>query len=362
MTHKDSVNSNSLSVYDCTRIANDMVASCSPIQISLLRVLIVCKNNQINPMTVLAGMSNELSSKFGATIWEFAKEIGEGQDVIDSLDKHDRLLPVECRVALRVAKDGGKLETLEKAILDRLAETAIPTASDTTASVVSRLMFRILFISWILGFIMLKIVPEFQKMFEEFGIELPAVFKLLLSIADTFATYWFVFTLLLLAGMIYLAYNLIGVVNTWASDRWNLPNFSKSVRSKRILALVSPIGDSMPTSLKRSKQMFAAQRWYKPFSSANQRIDDGLDPWKSLAKEGIVKSSEVSALEMCTTNETEGWILRWNAESQNDTEETRGFVFVKFILSCVHVFLAGIVFLTALSIFTALLSIVRGLS
>ena len=51
-------------------------------------------------------------------------------------------------------------------------------------------------------FMMMKIIPVFKEMFEEFGIEMPAVTELLISISRAFVDYWYLlFPLLLLVAV-----------------------------------------------------------------------------------------------------------------------------------------------------------------
>jgi type IV pilus assembly protein PilC len=63
----------------------------------------------------------------------------------------------------------------------------------------------VLFTIGILTFIMLKIIPEFQKMFTEFGIELPAMTQLLMAISDRVVNLWFLFPLMPIAGHLFIS-------------------------------------------------------------------------------------------------------------------------------------------------------------
>jgi type IV pilus assembly protein PilC len=63
----------------------------------------------------------------------------------------------------------------------------------------------VLFTIGILTFIMLKIIPEFQKMFTEFGIELPAMTQLLMAISDRVVNLWFLFPLMPIAVILFIS-------------------------------------------------------------------------------------------------------------------------------------------------------------
>jgi type IV pilus assembly protein PilC len=63
----------------------------------------------------------------------------------------------------------------------------------------------VLFTIGILTFIMLKIIPEFKKIFEEFGIELPAITQLLMAISDRVVNLWFLFPLMPIAAILFVS-------------------------------------------------------------------------------------------------------------------------------------------------------------
>ena len=61
-----------------------------------------------------------------------------------------------------------------------------------------------LFTVGILVFIMIKIIPQFKEMFEEFGIELPAMTELLIAISDRCVKLWFLFPLIPIAMVLFV--------------------------------------------------------------------------------------------------------------------------------------------------------------
>jgi type IV pilus assembly protein PilC len=104
---------------------------------------------------------------------------------------------------IKAGEAGGSLEL----ILRRLAEFKERTQA-LKSKVIGALMYPImvvLFTICILTFIMLKIIPEFQKMFKEFGIELPAMTKLLMAISDRVVKLWFLFPLIPIAILLFIS-------------------------------------------------------------------------------------------------------------------------------------------------------------
>ena len=90
---------------------------------------------------------------------------------------------------IKAGEAGGALET----ILQRLAEFQERSQS-LRRKIKGALVYPIVVVMFavaILVFIMLRIVPEFQKIFEEFGVELPPITQVLIVISKGIATWWF---------------------------------------------------------------------------------------------------------------------------------------------------------------------------
>ena len=89
---------------------------------------------------------------------------------------------------IKAGEAGGALET----ILQRLAEFQERSQS-LKRKVKGALVYPVTVVSFavlILVFIMLKIVPAFQKIFADFGAELPAVTQVLIAISNYVGKYW----------------------------------------------------------------------------------------------------------------------------------------------------------------------------
>jgi type IV pilus assembly protein PilC len=98
---------------------------------------------------------------------------------------------------IKAGEAGGALEV----ILQRLADF-LEKAESLKRKVKGAMVYPIVVVLvavGILTFIMLKIVPAFQKIFEDFGTDLPAITILLINISYTVATYWYVLLLVPIA-------------------------------------------------------------------------------------------------------------------------------------------------------------------
>jgi type IV pilus assembly protein PilC len=130
-------------------------------------------------------------------------EIEGGSSLSEALSKSPKVFDRLYVNMIKAGEAGGSLEV----ILRRLAEFKERTQS-LKNKVIGAMMYPImvvLFTIGILTFIMLKIIPEFQKMFTEFGIELPAMTQLLMAISDRVVNLWFLFPLMPIAVILFIS-------------------------------------------------------------------------------------------------------------------------------------------------------------
>jgi type IV pilus assembly protein PilC len=121
-------------------------------------------------------------------------EIEGGASLSEAMAKAPRAFDRLYVNMIKAGEAGGSLE----AILQRLAEFKERTQG-LKNKVIGAMMYPvmvILFTIGILTFIMLFIIPQFEEMFTEFGIELPAMTVLLMKISGRVCQLWFLFPLI----------------------------------------------------------------------------------------------------------------------------------------------------------------------
>ena len=129
-------------------------------------------------------------------------EIESGSSLSEALAKSPKVFDRLYVNMIKAGEAGGSLEV----ILRRLAEFKERTQS-LKNMVIGAMIYPImvvLFTIGILTFIMIRIIPEFKEMFEEFGIELPAMTQLLISISDRVVRLWFLFPLIPIALILFV--------------------------------------------------------------------------------------------------------------------------------------------------------------
>lgn len=148
----------------------------------------------------------EQQSKPGALkngLIDVCDEIEGGASLSEAMAKSPKVFDRLYINMIKAGEAGGSLEL----ILRRLAEFK-ERSHKLKGQVIGAMIYPcmvVLFTIAILTFIMLFIIPEFQKMFEEFGIELPAPTQLLMAISDRTVKLWFLFPLIPISLVLFVS-------------------------------------------------------------------------------------------------------------------------------------------------------------
>lgn len=223
-------------------------------------------------------------------------EIEGGASLSEAMSKVPKVFDRLYVNMIKAGEAGGSLEI----ILRRLAEFRERTQSLKT-KVIGALIYPImviLFTICILVFIMIFIIPEFKKMFEEFGIDLPPMTELLIAISNRCVKLWFLFPLVPMALIMFVA-----LVNKFRAGRmgWHLfllklPVFGKLVekanlaRTTRTLGALVASGVPIIEGLTITRETSGNAMFEKVYSKITDSIRDGdtiANPMKKYAKPGF---------------------------------------------------------------------------
>ena len=212
---------------------------------------------------------------------DVCEEIEGGASLSEAMGKSPRTFDRLYVNMIKAGEAGGSLEV----ILRRLAEFKERTQG-LKNKVIGALMYPVmvvLFTIAILTFIMLKIIPEFKTMFEEFGIELPAATKLLMAISDRVCSLWFLFPLVPIAVILF-----ISLVCKFRAGRmgWHLfllklPVMGKLVekanlaRTTRTLGALVASGVPIIEGLTITRETSGNAMFEKVYSKVNDAIREG---------------------------------------------------------------------------------------
>ena len=141
----------------------------------------------LRSLRILEGQAK--AGRLKNALMDVCDEIESGSTLSEAMSKCPKVFSRLYVNMIKAGEAGGALEI----ILQRLADF-MERAESLKRKVKGAMIYPIVVVLvavGILTFIMLKIVPTFEEMFEEFELELPAATTLLMSMSKNIATYWY---------------------------------------------------------------------------------------------------------------------------------------------------------------------------
>lgn len=205
-------------------------------------------------------------------------------------------------------------------------------------------------------FIMLFIIPEFQKIFGEFGLEMTPAAQFLMIWAARFTYFWFIpFFLMLAIGFYYLRGPSIGKwLQRWSSRNWTALHWHG--KDQKRLFKAWELRPAVETSAVLTGETGGVN------DTANE-MPRTISRWgESPSMIGILSKSESAALSMTDDKELKDWLFEKMIGAKRLRRASTRKVWATILLGAGHCLIGLIVFLVALSIFGSLLAVIYGLA
>jgi type IV pilus assembly protein PilC len=215
------------------------------------------------------------------SLLDVCDEIEGGANLSEAMSKSPKAFDrLYCNM-IRAGEAGGALEV----ILRRLAEF-MERAQSLKRKVKGALVYPIVVVSvavGILTFIMLKIVPQFKKIFDDFGTDLPQMTQVLINISNWVATYWYLIPAipfgvnLIIKGIKMIPYGRFG----WDLFTLKMVIFGQLIeknilsRSTRTLGTLIASGVPILEALNITKETSGNMMFEKLFAKVSDAIRDG---------------------------------------------------------------------------------------
>jgi type IV pilus assembly protein PilC len=132
----------------------------------------------------------QTNATFKRVIGAIKDDIGSGGNLSDSMGKHPKIFNELYVNMIRSGELGGVLDT----ILERLS-IYMEKAEALRRKIKSALMYPTIVVSvavLVIVFLMIKVIPTFQSVFESFGHALPPLTQMVVNISNFMQKYWYV--------------------------------------------------------------------------------------------------------------------------------------------------------------------------
>ncbi|MEI6241605.1 MAG: type II secretion system F family protein [Planctomycetia bacterium] len=233
----------------------------------------------LRSLKILADMQKP--GRLKNSLLDVCDEIEGGTTLSEAMSKSPKCFDrLYCNM-IRAGEAGGALEV----ILRRLSEF-MERAQSLRRKVKGAMVYPIVVVSvavGILTFIMLKIVPQFKKIFDDFGSTLPPMTQFLIDVSNWIANYWYLIPAipfgirLIIKGICLIPYGRFG----WDLFTLKMPIFGQLVeknimsRSTRTLGTLLASGVPILEALNITKETSGNMMFEKLFQKVSDSIRDG---------------------------------------------------------------------------------------
>lgn len=339
----------------------------------------------VDAAKLVGSLANEHSGRVRASLLQVSELLASDVSVVDALEQTPDALNPGAVMALRLAHQTGSIEqTLEVLIAPRdLLDHPNQTSGAEGRSDVAHTGFHFIAAWMVVSFLMMFIVPTFEKMFDEFEIVLPATMKLLILLSKYVASYfWLLFLFIVI--VFFIARRLKGkriwrrgVRESTSQQISNVVDLLAMVvrQGRPVSAGLATLANYHPTTAIRTR-----------LAKAVQTIDHGMRPWQAMAEQGFVSASQANALaklepavdlvsadlasvesELASETSvqvrpTQAWMLQQIASRRQRNEWWRNGIWLRVISIASLIVMALVVTLVAVAMFQSVYSMVESLA
>ncbi len=290
-------------------------------QYALLWLLTVSAERMMPLAPAVRAFAREQGGLFGRRALRLAELLDSGMALPDALACCGNMLPCYAMPMIRVGCESGAL-----APALRQAATVHNQFAPILTALVGKVCYLLLLPTFGLGiltFVMLKIVPAFEKIFKDFGTQLPWITRMLISVASggdslPLTIAWIVFVLLCNIMPFLVLY---AVVRYFGLVQWDLPVLSQILRrldSANVLdglALVAgqqrPLGEGVASLAREYPKPNIRRR----LQLANADIAVGGNWVECLFRRGLIRQADLAILQAAERVGNLPWALREMADS-----------------------------------------------
>jgi type II secretory pathway component PulF len=221
---------------------------------------------------------------------------------------------------------------------------------------------------WVVcAFVMLKIVPVFQKMFEEFGLRLPAMTRFVIEVSRWFVRVGWI-PILPLAALIVPAFVIVTVLYYagWLPRGfalwWGFSKHYDGAIVMRGLALAIRRGMPIPQALRLVAQSYPLSIVGARLAPAADKVAAGADWCESLHKTDLITAADVAVLNAAQRVGNLDWALEEMAASALRRQAHRVQVALQILFPLALLTIGVFVFLFVCGLFLPLISLIQGLA
>ena len=337
-------------------------ATTAPQRHAFLRLMALALEDNLPLYPLIEQWAQDERGVQGRRLKKLAHLLKNGTPLADAVEEIPGLLSDEDLLAIRFDAQLGT----RTAAVRRLLDDSGPNSTNQVHRVRGDLIYVATVLAvglLIIAFVHLKIVPVFQKMFQEFGLQQPQVMRSSIHAAHTLASLWWLAAL--------AAFILLWCMLSTQTGRFVRHSiFSRLFRPLRELhaadvlqkiGIASAAGRPVAGALSTlARYHFAPTIRHKLLFVRNE-VEQGAEVWRSLTAVGLISPPEMRLLKTADRVGNRPWVLKQLAAVKQRRTQWRLQRAAEFVLPALVLLLGALVLFQALTIFEPLVKLIEGL-
>jgi type II secretory pathway component PulF len=325
--------------------------------------LLTERGEQLDSSVLLAGQ--EMRGIAGRAAGKLLRAVGNGAPLLEAIAAYPRALPPEA-IAYVAA---GQTSTSQAAALRELSRTEHSELASVWRACVDRisyLAFIIMSMVVVLSFIIIKIVPEFEKIFEEFDLELPALSIAAVRFSMVYVEYLGI-PIIMGLGVFLLAAVMVGLCYLWDMPLlrpWGdlLFRGRPAAHVLRILAVAIDERQPLVQAMQNLARVYPSMPIRSQLGRAFAAVNAGLDWRDALRQVRLVTHAEQALLTSAERAGNLPWALRQIARRREKRAVYRLATALQILYPTAILFLAAFVAFYVVALFVPLVNLIKSLT
>jgi type II secretory pathway component PulF len=284
---------------------------------------------------------------------------------VEAIAAYPRALPPEA-IAYVAAGQTNASQVAALRELSRSEQSEIATIWRACVDRLSYLTFIVLTMLVVLSFIMIKIVPEFEKIFQEFDLELPAISILAIQFSDLYVQF---LGIPLALGLIVV---LLGGVTVGVCYLWDIPVLKPwsdllfrgrtTAHVLRILAVAAEQRQPLAQALLNVSRVYPSMPIRDRLVNSAAAVNTGADWRDALRNTRLVSGAEQALLAAAERAGNLPWALRQIARRREKRAVYRLATALQLLYPAAILALGAFVGFYVVALFVPLVRLTEGLS
>lgn len=319
-------------------------------QKALIRLLNAAATDRLEAAPLIFALAEEHRDGYRRRLRKLARRLATGMSLADALEQTPGVLSDEQALAVRFGEQSGTLPATLQSLSNHPSQTELRVVGRLRQIGFYVVITACIFL-FIMSFFLIKIIPSFQAIFDDFELDLPRITVLMIAISQLLVDYWFLIAIPLLV--------IVWLIKSQTSRRFFSRNISSRIlrpiaqlRVANVLGLLAvnsragrPLAGSLSTL---ARYHFDPKIRHKLLFVRNE-MEQGFDPWESMAAARLITEQEATALAKANSAETRAWTMDRLADLKRSKVESRIDFFITLLQPAVTLLVAAVVLFVAVA-------------